>query len=182
MASAAEIVDIGAGAGVGGIVAATACPGARIVLTDINPRALRLARVNALAAGVDVELVETNGLARVDDPIDVVIANPPYMMDAQRRAYRDGGEMRGSRLSLDLAREAMHRLAPGGRMLLYTGSAIVDGRDQLRAALEMATGEAGCRLAYRELDVDVFGEELDRVEYADVDRIAAIGAIISKPC
>jgi methylase of polypeptide subunit release factors len=176
----ARIVDIGTGAGVGGIVAADACPNAKITLTDINPEALRLARINALAAGIDVELVETDGLADVDGRIDVAIANPPYIIDPKGRTYRDGGDMRGGRLSLDMAREAADRLAPGGQLFLYTGSAIVDGRDELRDALAAAMAEAGCALDYRELDPDVFGEELERREYAGVDRIAVVGAAARK--
>jgi hypothetical protein len=33
---------------------------------------------------------------------------------------------------------------------------------------------SGCRYSYEETDPDVFGEELDREEYAAVDRIAVI--------
>lgn len=177
----ARIVDIGAGAGVGGIVAADACPGARVTLGDTNPEALRLARINARFAGVQAEIVESDGLTGVDGRIDVAIANPPYLIDPLRRGYRHGGGRHGSELSLVMAREAAGRLAPGGRLLLYTGSAIVDGCDELRAALAAAMAEAGCTLDYRELDPDVFGEELERPEYADVDRIAIVGAIVRKP-
>jgi methylase of polypeptide subunit release factors len=176
----ARIVDIGTGAGVGGVVAADACRKARVTLTDINPQALRLARINALAAGIDAELVETSGLRDVEGAIDVAIANPPYIIDPDGRTYRDGGDMHGGRLSLDMAREATERLAPGGQLFLYTGSAIVDGRDELHEALEAAMAEAGCSLDYRELDPDVFGEELEQPHYADVDRIAVVGAVVRK--
>lgn len=175
-----RVVDIGTGAGVGGIVAADACPEARVVLTDVNPKALRLARINARFAGLDAELIETDGLAGVADPIDIAIVNPPYISDPKGRTYRDGGDMHGGRLSLDMAKEAAARLTPGGRLLLYTGSAIVDGRDELHAALETAMAAAGCTLRYREIDPDVFGEELERPEYRDVDRIAVIGAVATK--
>ena len=177
----ARIVDIGTGAGVGGIVAAGVCPGARITLSDVNPAALRFAQINAKCAGVAAEIIEADGLSGVDGPIDVAIANPPYIVDPQGRSYRDGGGMHGAELSLAMAREAASRLTPGGRLLLYTGSAIVDGRDELRAALEGAMEGAGCTLDYRELDPDVFGEELERPEYADVDRIAAVGAVVRRP-
>ena len=40
----ARIVDIGTGAGVGAVTAASHCRGARVVATDINPLALRLAQ------------------------------------------------------------------------------------------------------------------------------------------
>jgi methylase of polypeptide subunit release factors len=177
----ARVVDIGAGAGVGGIVAADVCPRARVTLSDINPAALRFARINALFAGLNADLVESDGLAGVEGAIDVAIANPPYIVDPQRRAYRHGGGMRGAERSLAMAREAADRLAPGGRLLLYTGTAIIDGRDELHAALAAAMTDTGCTLDYRELDPDVFGEELERPGYADVDRIAVIGAIVRKP-
>ena len=88
--------------------------------------------------------------------------------------------MHGGALSLAMAKEAAQRLAPGGRLLLYTGSAIVDGRDALREALAEAMAQAGCSLAYREIDPDVFGEELDSPPYAEVERIAATGIRIDK--
>lgn len=176
----ARIVDIGTGAGVGGIVAADVCPGARVTLTDINAKALRCAGINAAFAGIDVELVEGDGLAGVQGGIDVAIANPPYIIDAAGRAYRDGGTMHGGQLSLDMAREAAGRLSPGGRLLLYTGSAIVGGRDALKSELARAMAELGCTLTYREIDPDVFGEELERPGYGDVDRIAVIGAVATK--
>jgi hypothetical protein len=175
-----RIVDVGAGSGAGGIVAAQIAHGARITLTDVNPNALRLAAVNAAYAGVDTELVLGSSLDRVQGGVDLVIANPPYMMDGGDRAYRDGGGMHGAQLSYDWALAAAKRLQPGGHMILYTGVAIVDGRDALHAALEKELPAFGCDLRYRELDPDVFGEELDKTPYAQVERIAAIGAVISK--
>ncbi len=176
----ARIVDIGTGAGVGGIVAAECCPDAAITMTDINPRALRLARVNAAHNRVAAAFVETNGLAGVAPGIDLALANPPYIVDADERAYRHGGEMHGAGLSLAMATAAAERLAPGGRLILYTGSAIVAGRDPLRAALEAALATRGCDLRYWEIDPDVFGEELDGAAYADVDRIAIVAAIATR--
>jgi hypothetical protein len=88
--------------------------------------------------------------------------------------------MHGGRLSLDLALAAAERLAPGGRLILYTGAAIVDGRDELKEALEPALAERGCSLRYRELDPDVFGEELEKPPYHDVERIAVVGAVAVK--
>jgi hypothetical protein len=90
--------------------------------------------------------------------------------------------MIGARLSLDWAVEGARKLAPGGTMLLYTGSPIVAGEDALLTAMADAVDEAGCTLSYQELDPDIFGEELDNAAYAEakVERIAAIGAVIRK--
>lgn len=175
-----RLVDIGAGTGAGGLAALRIAPQTRVVLADVNPQALRLARLNAAAAGLEVEVVESDGLSGVAGPIDVAIANPPYIAGSAGKTYSDGGDMLGARLSLDWASAAAKRLTPGGRLILYTGSAIVEGRDGLRDALDRAMAADGCDLRYRELDPDVFGATLARGDYHHVDRIAAIGAVVIK--
>lgn len=174
-----RLVDIGAGAGVGAILAAPLVPGARLTLTDINPLALRFARVNARHAGLTVETIEGSGIDAVTGALDLAIANPPFIIDEAHRAYRDGGAMRGAQRSLDWVLAAARRVEPGGSILLYTGSAIVEGRDGLRERLEGELASLGAELRYRELDPDIFGEELERPGYEEVERIAAIGAVIS---
>lgn len=176
----ARLVDIGAGAGVGAIAAARACPDLRLTMTDINPAALRLARVNAGAAGIEAEYIRAGSLAVVADPIDVALANPPYVIDAAGRYYRDGGGHHGAEAAYGMASEAVARLAPGGRLILYTGSAIVAGDDWLHSTLSSLAERAGCTLRYREIDSDVFGEELEKPPYRDVERIALIAAVIAR--
>jgi len=168
-----RLVDMGAGSGAAAICAAALLPGTRLTLIDTNSEALRLARINAAAAGIEVETVEGGSLDAVEGDFDLLIANPPYIVDEAGRAYRDGGGMHGAELALDWALAGAARAAT---VLLYTGSAIVGGEDGLKAALKR---ELGDRLDYRELDPDVFGEELDGPAYREVERIAAIGAVIS---
>jgi hypothetical protein len=79
-----------------------------------------------------------------------------------------------------MAVAAADRLAPGGRLILYTGSAVVRGRDVVRDALAEAAEARRCDLRYREIDPDVFGEELEQPQYGDVDRIALVAAIVTK--
>jgi methylase of polypeptide subunit release factors len=179
----AHILDIGAGAGAGAIAAARIAPDAYFTLTDINPHALRLAAINWVMAHLgpvyfavcDAIPEELPGHA---PPVDCIIANPPYIADAAHRAYRDGGAMHGAEVSLVWARLAAERLPSGGAFLLYTGSAIVNGEDRLKAALHETLSEFDVR--YRELDPDVFGDELEREDYADVERIAAVGVVAVK--
>jgi len=176
---AGRLVDLGGGCGVGALVAARRAPAAQVTLRDINPRALRLARINAAHAGIAIEPVEADGLAGAPPELDLVIANPPYMANATQ-TYSDGGALHGAAVSLAWAEAALQRLNPGGRLLLYTGSAIaLGGADPLKAALAAICEARGARLAYRELDPDVFGEELDTDAYADVERIAAVGAVLT---
>lgn len=176
-----HLVDLGAGAGPGGISAAGLLEPEAISLVDINPGALALACANAMAAGLEVETVE-GGLKNVEGEIDLIIANPPFIADPKGRDYRDGGEMLGAGVSLDWARQALGRLSDGGTMLLYTGSPIIAGEDRLLAALSELADEAGASLRYEELDPDIFGEELDQPVYADAgaERIAAVGAVLRK--
>ena len=176
----AHVVDIGAGSGVGGIFVAASYPGGHVTLTDINPKALRFAAINARAAEVEVETLLSPTLDPLARPIDLAIANPPYLMDSGGRAYRDGGDLFGGALPLDMARMAGERLAPGGRLLLYTGAAIVNGAAPLEAALGDLAREQRLRLSVRELDPDVFGEELDGEAYAQVERIAVIAATLER--
>lgn len=177
----ARLVDIGTGTGVGGIVAARQCPVLRVTMTDINPTALRLARINAQVAGIEAEFVHGPNLDPVAGDIDIILANPPYIVDAEGRDYRDGGDMHGTRAAYDMAVAAVQRLAPGGRFILYTGSPIIGGEDRLAHALADLAARAGHQLRYREIDPDVFGEELGNPAYADVDRIAVVGAVIARP-
>lgn len=175
-----RLIDIGAGSGVGAIVAAGLLAGARVTATDINPIALSFARINAAHSGVDLETIETDSLDGVDGPIDLVIANPPFVADPAGRLYRDGGDMHGARLSLDWALAAARRIEPGGTMLLYTGSAIVAGRDGLGEALAGQLPALGCAVRYAEIDPDIFGELLDQPGYEGAERLAAVGAVILK--
>jgi methylase of polypeptide subunit release factors len=177
---ARRLVDIGGGSGVGAVAAAALLPGARVTATDINPLALRFARINARHAGVALETVEASSLDGVEGPIDLAIANPPFVADPAKRLYRDGGGEHGAGLSLDWALDAARRVEPGGTILLYTGSAIVAGTDGLRQSLAERLPGLGCSLRYFEIDPDIFGELIGQPGYEEVERIAAVGAVIRK--
>jgi hypothetical protein len=170
---ARRLVDVGCGSGVGGICGARHAR--EVVLADINPRALSFAEVNAALDGTAAHVVTSDVLSAIEGPIDLVIANPPYMRDPAGRVYRDGGGGHGEGLAVRIAREALARLEPHGALILYTGSAIVDGRDTFLEAVTPVLDDAGRPYHYEELDPDVFGEELDQPGYADVERIAAVG-------
>lgn len=171
------ILEIGAGTGAAGVLAGLQAPAAHLTLADVNPTALRHARVNAAFAGREVQILQSDGLAAVKGSFDLVIANPPFLVDSQRRTYRDGGGLNGAQMSLDWALAASRRLNPGGRVMLYTGSAIVEGRDRLEA--ELRARLPGHAVVYAELDPDIFGEELEKPAYAAVERIAAVMAVIT---
>ncbi len=174
-----RVCDIGAGAGVGGITAAVSGQLEALRLTDLNPLALRLARINAQHAGVQVATLETSGVGDDDTLFDLILANPPFI-STSGRLHSDGGGDLGIGVSVDWTRQALARLTPGGRLLLYTGAPIVEGEDRLEAALGREARTHACDLHYAEIDPDIFGGELRRPAYATVERIAAVGVTLTR--
>lgn len=177
------IVDIGTGSGVGGIVAASYLQNRyqQLILSDINQQALEYAEINAALASIKhVSVVQSDLYAAFKHPIDLIIANPPYLVDTTARAYRHGGGEYGSLLSTRIVLEGLPLLAEGGAFILYTASPIVDGVDIFKTSIKPALNDANFSYVYEEIDPDVFGEELLTQAYKDVDRIAVVALVIVK--
>jgi methylase of polypeptide subunit release factors len=134
----------------------------------------------ALAEVANVRVEASDLLQDVDGYFDLIVANPPYMADPAERAYRHGGGALGAELSLRIVEQALGRLAPGGSLLLYTGAAMVDGRDPFLEALAPRLEAPGFGWTYRELDPDVFGEELLTPGYKRVERIAVVALTVTR--
>ncbi|SFL32425.1 methyltransferase [Methylobacterium pseudosasicola] len=175
-------VDLGCGSGAAGICIAKRSPGAEVVLVDINPAALRAAGLNARLAGTDgVAARHSDMLRDVDGAFDLIVSNPPFMIDPAARAYRHGGGPLGAGLPLAVVEQAIPRLAPGGSLVLFTGAAIVAGSDPFRDAVAAACARAGLDWTYREFDPDAYGEELAHAGYADVERLALVVLTVTRP-
>jgi SAM-dependent methyltransferase len=88
----ARALDTGTGNGVQALLAARQAEA--VVATDVNPRALAIARLNAELNGVgNLELREGSYFAPVEgERFDLVTCNPPYVISPENRyAYRDSG-------------------------------------------------------------------------------------------
>jgi release factor glutamine methyltransferase len=170
---ARRVIDVGCGTGAGGITAGASAR--ELVLSDINSRALVFAEVNAALAMQHASFVQSDVLAGVEGEFDLIIANPPYMLDHAARTYRNGGGAFGEALSVRIAREALERLTARGTLILYTGAPIVNGIDQFWKGVLPLVDRADLAVTYEELDPDVFGEDLEQAQYAQVERIAAVG-------
>lgn len=76
------IVDVGTGSGCIGITAKLELPAARVLLLDIDERALAIARKNAKKHNVSIEVRRTNLLEGIVEPVDIILANLPYVPEA----------------------------------------------------------------------------------------------------
>jgi methylase of polypeptide subunit release factors len=108
------VLDLGTGSGY--LALAAAEHAARVVATDINPRALAIAALNARLNGIDKidwrlgSLYEPVG----DERFDLIVANPPFVISPFREfQFRDSG-LPGDAISEQVIRGAAGRLNDGG--------------------------------------------------------------------
>jgi release factor glutamine methyltransferase len=80
---APRVVDVGTGTGAIALALKDERPDARVTATDASAEALELARENADALGLDVELVQADLLAGIAGPFDLVVSNPPYVEEGE---------------------------------------------------------------------------------------------------
>ena len=75
-------MDLGCGYGAVG-VAAGAANDIRVVLSDVNARAIETAKKNLENNGVRGEVVESDGFARIEGTFDYILTNPPIRAGKQ---------------------------------------------------------------------------------------------------
>ena len=120
------VLDLGCGYGALGIVAAKLSQGGHVILTDVNERAVSLARANVRANGVPNAEVRVGDLyAPVADlAFDHIVCNPP---------------IRAGRVVVDrIVAEAPAHLFDGGRLWLVARTR--QGADALRRRMADAFG------------------------------------------
>ncbi|MDQ6765612.1 MAG: peptide chain release factor N(5)-glutamine methyltransferase [Verrucomicrobiota bacterium] len=143
LANDAEVLDVGTGSGVIALSLAAQLPHARVTAVDVSVEALNLARENAARLGLAerAHFFESDLLDRVEGSFDLIVANLPYVSNAERRALSRevladpalalfGGE-RGDEIIRRLIQEAPEHLKPGGLL-----------------ALEIGVGQAGALAAF----------------------------------
>lgn len=113
----ARFLDMGTGSGVGAVFAAAFTP--HVTAIDINPAAVRSARINALLNHVEdrVQVYDGDLFAPVAGQVfDVILFNPPYYRgqpkDMLDRAFRAEDVVERFAAALP------HHLAPTGHLLL----------------------------------------------------------------
>ena len=169
------IADIGTGCGAIAISLALILPQAKIYATDISPRALEIAATNCDRHHVPdrVHLLEGDLLDPLPEPVDIIIANLPYIKDAdltqlsaEIRKFEPLSALAGGEDGLDKVRQllsqAREKLRPGGLVLVEIaaaqGEVVVSWARQLlpQARVELAQDLGGCDrvLSVKVLDRD----------------------------
>lgn len=106
--SGMKVLDLGCGCGLVGILAARCCGEENVIMSDIDPLAVQIARRNALLNGVGgVRAVVSDGFSEIDEAgFDLILSNPPYQSDFS--------------VAKRFIEKGFNRLKLGGRMLMVT--------------------------------------------------------------
>ena len=149
------VADVCTGCGCVAVAIAHERPAATVVATDISEEALEVARRNAVRHGVGNRVTFCRGdlLAGIERQLDVIVANPPYVVDGaapalqpEVRDYEPAvalfGGTEGFDLVTRLVAEAPSRLRIGGYIVFEFGlGQDVEVEDLLERTPELALVE-----------------------------------------
>lgn len=99
-----RVLDLGCGWGAVGVALKKHFPQIDLTMTDVNQRAVDLARQNLALNGVSAQTVQGDGLENVSGTFDFVVTNPPIRAGKQA-IYR-------------MFADARDRLNPGGSLFI----------------------------------------------------------------
>ena len=129
---ATTFADIGTGCGAIAVSLAVNLPYVRIYATDISQEALEVGRINCRKHGVAGQVIFLQGdlLEPVPERVDIIIANLPYVCQAELTAVNTYGHepelaLAGGRDGLDeyrkLIPQVSQKLKPGGSLAIEIG-------------------------------------------------------------
>jgi release factor glutamine methyltransferase len=134
-----RIVDVGTGSGCIALALAKELPHAEIHATDSSGAALEVARINAARHQLErrIHFHETDLLARLVPPFDVIVSNPPYVGEAEEdhvqlevRMYEPRSAVfagaAGTEVIARLIPQSETLLRPGGWLVLEISATIAD--------------------------------------------------------
>ncbi len=76
-----KILDLCTGSGAIGLKLKSVFKNAKVTLSDISELALKVAKENSESLGLDVEIIQGDLFENIKEKYDVIISNPPYIME-----------------------------------------------------------------------------------------------------
>ncbi|WP_051222636.1 peptide chain release factor N(5)-glutamine methyltransferase [Conexibacter woesei] len=132
--SGSRVHDVGTGSGAIALALKDERPDFRVSASDVSPDALAVARGNAERLGLDVTFTQGDLLDGVDPHVDVVVSNPPYVEETQRRFLAPEVVAHEPALALFAGNDGLRTIRP-----LVTQAA---GTDAYMLAMEVGAGQA----------------------------------------
>jgi release factor glutamine methyltransferase len=154
--STARVLDVGTGSGCIAVTLAMERPGWRVSAVDLAADALALARLNAMGHGANVALFRGDLTCAVAPPIDLVVANLPYVPSADLGSlplevrHDPVAALDGGADGLDLVRKLLRDLA---RLLRVCGGAILEIGENQADMVAAFAAEADLVVARRVRDL-----------------------------
>ncbi len=169
-----RLADVGTGSGAIAVALAVNGPGLTVYATDVSDDALAVAGQNVWRYGVgeQVQLLPGHLIQPLPEPVDVVVANLPYIATAELRRLAPQVRDFEPVLALDGGPDGLRVIAallemiagPSGRAKLRPDAVVFleIGADQGEAVRDLVMG------ALPGAEVEI------RVDYSGLDRVAAI--------
>lgn len=129
---AAYVVDVGTGTGAISLTLKLERPNWHVATVDLSAGALAVAKENADQLGANVDFYLGDTLGPIEQPIDILISNPPYIgveewesMDESVRTFEPKmalfAENQGLAIYEQLAKESQQKLSSTGKIFLEIG-------------------------------------------------------------
>ena len=133
---ASSLLDLGCGTGVVGIALAKRFA-LTVTFSDVNERAVRIARSNAEANGISGSFIVSDGFSRIKERFDAIALNPP--------------QSAGKAVCERLISEAYDHLSSGGRLFVVArhkkgGRSLSEHMEGVFGSLSVAARKSGYRV------------------------------------
>ncbi len=126
--SGCHVCDVGCGSGILGIIAGLR--GAKVICTDLNPYAVKKAKINGKLNNISIESFQGDCLSALPhefkNSFDYIISNPPTLPGSSESGRIDAeswNKNENGRYVLDLLlRESQYFLKPGGSLIVASSN------------------------------------------------------------
>jgi len=150
----ASVIDVCTGGGAVALALKHERPDLDVWGSDLSPAALELAEENGSRLGLEVGWLQSDLLAAVPDRFDAVLANPPYVAEAELAGlapeivrHEPLQALRAGRDGLAVIAPLLAQIAPRGRVAL---AAVEIGAGQADAVAALMADAGFARVGFRE--------------------------------